>query len=112
MQTREKPPVFVHPDVAHLMKGPMLEVRELILNLAAEMAENHDVQIGRVVVRPHHYIEDDWTEVAFDIQLSSDDETAFSYWEAVCDAVTAARSGMSKDARESLDARVEVIVDW
>ena len=112
MQTREKPPVVVHPDVAHLMNGPMIEIRELVVDRAAAVAESRGVRIDRVVIRPHHYIEDDWTEVDFDIQLSSDDETAFSYWEAVCDAVTAARSGMSKDARESLDARVGVVVDW
>ena len=40
MQLREKPPVVIDPDVMHLMKGDMIEIRDTILDLATSVADS------------------------------------------------------------------------
>ena len=111
MQTREKPPVVVHPDVEHLMKGDMLAIRETVIDVAASIADSHGIQIDRIVIRLHYYVEDDWGNVAFDVQISADDDAAFSYWEEVSDAITEARLEMPENTAHMLDD-VGVLVYW
>ena len=111
MQLREKPPVVVDPNVMHLMKGDMIEIRDTILDLAASVADSRGIHIDQILIRLHYYIEDDWADVTFDIQVSADDDAAFSYWEAVSDAVTEAQKGMPETTARTLDD-VGVLVDW
>ena len=111
MQLREKPPVVIDPDVMHLMKGDMIDIRNTILDLAASVADSRGVHIDRIVIRLHYYIEDDWGNVAFDIQVSADDDAAFLYWEEVSDAITEAQKEMPETAARILDD-VGVLVYW
>ena len=111
MQTREKPPVIVEPDVENLMKGDMIDIRNTILDLAASVADSRGIHIDRIVIRLHYYVEDDWANVAFDIQVSADDDAAFSYWEDVSDAITEARKEMPEITARMLDD-VGVLVYW
>ncbi len=111
MQLREKPPVVIDPDAAHLMKGDMVAIRDTIVELAASVAAVRGIHIDRIVIRLHYYIEDDWGNVAFDIQVSADDDAAFSYWEEVSDAITEARKEMPETTAHMLDD-VGVLVYW
>ena len=99
MQLREKPPVVIDPDVEHLMKGEMLEVRDLMLDRAIALAETHDIAIARIMIRSRVWTEDDCEDddcedcedkdVVFEIDVDTrDDDRAFRYWEAVSDAMT------------------------
>ena len=92
MQIREKPPVVIDPGVEHLMKGAMLEVRDLLLDRAIALAETHDIPIVRIMIRPRVWTEDDCEDedVVFAIDVdANDDAQALRYWEAVSDAMTA-----------------------
>ena len=91
MQLREKPPVVIDPDVMHLMKGEMIEVRDLLLDRAIALAETHDIHIVRILIQSRVWTEDDCEDedVVFDIDVDTqDDDGAFRYWEAVSDAMT------------------------
>ena len=113
MQTREKPPVVVHQDVAHLMNGPMIEIRELVVDRAAAVAESHVVTIDQVAVRELYSYEEDWSKVVFEIRMSeNDDETAFSYWKAADDAIWNDRGRLSKSAQTLLEEEVTIFVAW
>ncbi len=111
MQLREKPPVVIDPDVMHLMKGDMIDIRNTILDLAASVADSRGIHIDRILIRLHYYIEDDWGNVAFDIQVSAEDEAAFSYWEAISDAITDTQKEMPGTTACMLDD-VGVLVYW
>ena len=92
MQLREKPPVVIDPDIAHLMKGEMLEVRDLMLDRAVALSETHGIPIVRIMIRSRVWTEEDDCEekdVVFDIDVDTqDDEGAFHYWDAILDAMT------------------------
>ena len=92
MQTREKPPVVVHPDVEHLMAGDMLKVRDLMLERSIALAETHDIAIVRIMIQSRVWTEDDCEDedVVFAIDVDADDDArVFHYWENVSDAMTA-----------------------
>ena len=113
MQTREKPTIVVHPDVAHLMKGPMIDIRDLILDRAASVSESRGVAIYQVGVRQLHSYDEDWSKVVFEIRTSQDDDkSAFEYWEAVDDAVWEGRNKLSKPAQSLLNEEVTIFVSW
>ena len=112
MQTREKPPITVHPDVEHLMKGDMLQVRDLILDRATAVAETHEVEIEQVRVRELFCYGEDWSKVIFEICTSADEDTAMAYWEAVDNAVWNDRNKLSKSAETVLDEGVTIFVNW
>ena len=91
MQLREKPPVVIDPDIEHLMKGEMLEVRDLMLNQAIALAETHSIPIVRIMIRSRVWTEDDCEDedVVFAIDVDAqDDDRVFRYWEAVSNAMT------------------------
>ena len=91
MQTREKPPITVHPDVEHLMKGDMLQVRDFMLDRITALAEIHNVAIVRIMIQCRVWTEDDFDDedVVFTIDVDTDDDArAFRYWEAVSDAMS------------------------
>ncbi len=91
MQTREKPPVVVQPEVEHLMKGDMLKVRDLMLDRAVALSESHGIPIVRIMIRSRVWTEDDCEDkdVVFEIDVDTqDDDRASRYWEAVSDAMT------------------------
>ena len=112
MQTREKPPVVVHPDVEHLMEGYMLSIRDHILGTATEVAEAHGVEIEQFRIRELYCYDEDWSKVIFETCISADDEAAFAYWEAVVDSVWADRGSLSEPAQSALDEDVTVFVHW
>jgi hypothetical protein len=113
MQTREKPPVVVHPDVAHLMNGPMIEIRELVVDRAAAVAESRGVGVAQVRVNELYYYEDDLSKVVFVIRLSDDDDSAaFAYWEAVDNAIWNDRGRLSKSAQALLEDEVTIFAEW
>ena len=91
MQTREKPPVVVHPDVEHLMKGHMLKIRDLMLDRIIALADTHEITIIRIMIQPRVWTEDDCEDedVVFAIDVDSDDDArVVRYWEAVSDAMS------------------------
>ena len=91
MQLREKPPVVIDTDVAHLMKGEMLEVRDLILDRAVALSEAYGIPIVRIMIRSRVWTEDDCEDedFVFDIDIDTqDDEGAVRYWDAILDAMT------------------------
>jgi hypothetical protein len=112
MQIREKPPVVVDPDVDHLMKMDMIEIRDTLLDLATRIAEHRDIRIEMIAIRLHHFIEDDWENVIFEIHVSADEASGFAYWEAVCDAISEVGKNMSKSAQAALNDHVGVFVEW
>ena len=113
MQTREKPPVVVHPDVAHLMNEPMTEIRDLVVDRAAAVAEDRGVRIDQVWVRELYYYEDDLSKVVFEIRMpGADDDAAFAYWEAVDDAIWNDRSKLSKSTQTLLEDEVTIFAEW
>ena len=112
MQLREKPPVVVDPDVMHLMKGDMIDIRDTILNLAVKVAERRDIPIVRVAIRQGYIIEDDWEDVILEVHVAADEDRAFEYWEAVCDSMSEVEQGMTKAAQDLLNERVTVFVEW
>lgn len=112
MQTREKPPVVVHPDVAHLMNGPMIEIRDVIVDQACRVAQDMKILVDQIVIREFYDYEEEWSRIIFEICISADDETPFTYWEAVTDAVWDDQVQISKVARATLDDDVSVFVHW
>ena len=91
IQTREKPPVVVYPDVEHLMKGDMLKVRDLMVDWTIALAETHDIAIVRIMIQSRVWTEDDSEDedVVFTIDVDAhDDARALSYWEAVSEVMT------------------------
>ena len=112
MQTREKPPVVVHPDVEHLMKGPMIEIKDLIVDRACQVAQDLDVQIDQVSVWEYYDYEEEWSRIIFETCISEDDEIALAYWETVVDTVWDDQVQISKAARGILDDDVSVFVHW
>ena len=112
MQTRHLPPVLVAPEVEHLMKGEMIDIRGTILHLASRVAENRGICIDRILIRLHYFIEDDWENVVFEIHVSADEESGFAYWEAICDAVSEAEKKMSKSVQDTINDHVGVFVEW
>ena len=112
MQTKEKPPVVVHPDVEPLMKGDMLKIRDLILGRAAAIAETHGVEIEQIRIRELYCYGEDWSKVIFEMCITESDEAAFAYWEAVDDAVWEDRGELSESAQAVLDSEVTIFVDW
>lgn len=111
MQIRDKPPVIVESDAERLMKGDMIEIRDTILDLADSVADSRGIHIDRILIRLPYYIEHDWEGVTFDIQVSADDDAAFSYWEEVSDAVTEAQERMPETTARRLND-VGVLVYW
>ena len=112
MQIREKPPVVVDPSVEHLMKGDMIEIRDLVLDKAISVAEVMTVPIEKVWIRLLYLAEDDWADVIFEVHVAADEDTAFAYWEAVSDAVSQATEGLEKAMQDTLNYHVGVFVEW
>ena len=52
-----------------------------------------------------------WEEVAFDINLVADMETAFSYWSAVSNAVGESGKDMTEKMQDTLNGHVGVGVE-
>ena len=91
MQTREMPPIAVHPDVERLMNDDMLQVRDFMLDRIIALAEIHSVVIARIMIQCRVWVEDDFDgeDIVFTIDVDTDDDArAFRYWEAVSDAMS------------------------
>ena len=112
MQLREKPPVVIDPDVMHWMTGDMIDIRNTVLDLAASVADNRGVQIDRIVIRLGYIIEDDWEDVILEVHVDADEDSAFAYWEAVCDSIPEVQQGMTEESQDLLNDRVTVFVEW
>ena len=112
MQTRERPPVNVEPDVEHLIKGDMLAIRDTVLDLIPTVARRHSIEVDHVRIRLHYIIEDDWENVIFEIHVASDEDSAFRYWEAISDAVSKAAKEMDQVMQDTLNDHVGVFVEW
>lgn len=112
MQTREKPPVVVHPDVESLMKGDILDIRDLILDRAIAVAETHRVEVEQILIRELCCYDEDWSKVIFEMCISTDDEVAFAYWEALVNSVWCERGNLSETAQVALDEEVTIFVHW
>ena len=112
MQLREKPQVVMDPNVMHMMKGDMIDIRDKVLNLAVWVAEKRGIPIDQIAIRQGYIIEDDWEDVIFEVHVAADEDSAFSYWEAVCDSIPQVQQGMTKESQDLLNDRVAVFVEW
>ena len=112
MQLREKPQVVMDPEVMHMMKGDMIDIRDMVLNLAVKVAEKHGIPIVRIAIRQGYIIEDDWEDVILEVHVAVDEDSAFAYWEAVCDSISEVEQGMTKGSQDLLNERMAVFVEW
>ena len=113
MQTREKPPVVVHPDVESLMKEHMLELCDVIVDRAREFARRFDFVIDQVVIRKLYYpCDEDDSKVIFELCVSGDESKIDEFWDAVVTNVSEHSSEMSEKARSAFDEVVSVFVNW
>ena len=114
MQTKQKPPITIKPDVLPQMKGDMPEIRDMILEQVIRVAEERDIHIHCIVVRPDYaaeYMNED-DGVIFAVYIPSDDDTAMSYWSAIGDALTESEKSLSKAAYYTFNYHVSVFVEW
>ena len=115
MQTREKPPITIKPDVMPLLKKKhMPEIRDMILEQVIKVAEERDVHIHCIVVRPDYaaeYMNED-DGVIFAVYIPADDDTAMAYWQAIGDALTESEKSLSKAAYYTFNYHVWVFVEW
>ena len=116
MRTKEIPPIVIDPQVEPFMKGDMLEIRDLVLEQAVAVAKGHGLAIDRIFVNHYYCMECDCKQDAcgdftFDIELTTDDDKAFSYWEEVSGAITKAQKHLSKTASDLLN-EIGVLVYW
>ena len=112
MQTSQLPPVVITPDVERLMKGDMIDIRDLVLKWAVAVSENQGIALAQVRVRELYCYEEDWSKVIFEMCVTADDDTAFAYWKAVDDAVWDNRWDLSESAQVALDKNVTIFVRW
>ncbi len=106
------PPVIVDPGVERLLTGEMLEIRDLVLDRAIKVSAIQSVSIDQIRIRELYCLEEDWSKVIFEMCISENDETAFTFWEAVDDAVWDDRGMLSKSARKALDEDATIFVLW
>ena len=112
MQTSQLPPVVVTPDVERLMKGDIIDIRDLVLKWAVIVSENRGIELVQVRVRELYSYEEDWSKVIFEMCVRADDDMAFAYWKAVDDAVWDNRCDLSESAQVTLDEDVTIFVHW
>ena len=108
-ETKRTPPIVVDPNVERLMKGDMLAIRDMILGHAAAVSEVRGVPINEVRIALCGDADNCcWEEVAFDINLAADMETAFAYWSAVSNAVGESSKGMTEKMQDTLSDRAGI----
>ncbi len=113
MQTREKPPVVVHPDVESLMKGYLLELRDVIVDQSKKSARRFGFTLDQVVIRKFYDpCDEDDDRLIFELCVSGDESKIDEFWDAVISNVSEHETKMSKKAREAFDEVVSVFVHW
>lgn len=114
MQTKQKPPIIIKPDVLPQMKGDMLEIRDMVLEHVVRIAEEQDIHIHRIVVRPDYAAEymNESDGVIVAVYIPAEDDTAMSYWGAIGDALTESEKNLSKSAYHTLNYHFGVFVEW
>ena len=115
MQTREKPPITIKPDAMPLLKKKhMPEIRDMILKQVIKVAEERNVHIDHILVRPDYALEytDDWERVIFVAYVSADEDTAISYMKAIGKAIMEAEKSLSEEALYVLNYHVGESVEW
>ena len=115
MQTRQKPPITINPDAIPLLKKKhMPEIRDMVINQMIRVAEERDVHIDYILVRPDYALEytGDWERVIFAVYVSADEDTAMSYMEAIGKAIMEAEKSLSEEALYMLNYHVGESVEW
>lgn len=108
-RTKRTPPIVVDPNVERLMKGDMIAIRDMILGHVAAVSNAKGVQINEVRIMLRRDVEDPcWEEVAFDINLAADMETAFEYWSAVSNAVGESGKIMTEKMQDTLSGHAAI----
>ena len=106
------PPIVVDPNVERLMTGDMIAIRDMILGHVAAVSEVWGAPINEVRIALCGDADNCcWEEVAFDINLAADMETAFAYWSAVSNAVGESGKDMTEKMQDTLNGHVGVGVD-
>lgn len=108
-RTKPMPPIVVDPNVERLMKGDMIAIRDMILGHVATVSDAKGVRINEVRITLRRDEEDPcWEEVAFDINLAADMETAFKYWSAVSNAVGESGRSMTEKMQDTLSGHAAI----
>ena len=111
MQTREKPPIIVAPEVEHLMNGHVLELCDVVVSQAGGSARGFNLTLDQIVIRKLYYsCEDD--RLVFELCVSGDESKIDEFWDAVVNNISDHGSKMSKEARAAFDEVVSVFVNW
>ncbi len=117
MQTREKPPITIKPDAIPLLKKKhMPEIRDMMLEQVIRVAEERDIHIHCIVVRPDYaaeYMNED-DGVIFAVYIPADDDTAMAYWQAIYGGIEEAEKKLSQAAYELFNDQLiaSVFVEW
>ena len=115
MQTKQKPPITIKPDAIPLLKKKhMPEIRDMVLEQIISVAEERDIHIDRILVRPDYALEytGDWERVIFVAYVSADEDTAMSYMTAIGKAVMEAEKRLSEEVLYALNYHVGESVEW
>ena len=107
-----RPPVVMESGVERLMDDDMLQVRDLVLETAIEVAGVAGVRIERLSIRELNCRDEDWSKVIFEARIAESDEAAFAYWEAVDAAVWEGRYSLPKSALRALEENATIFVRW
>ena len=108
-KTKRTPPIVVNPNAERLMKGDMIAIRDMILGHVAAVSDAKGIRINEVRISLRRDAEDPcWEEVAFDINLAADMETAFKYWSAVSNAVGESGKVMSDEMQDTLSGHAAI----
>ena len=108
-QIKRTPPIVVDTDVERLMTGDMIPIRDMILGHVAAVSEVRGAPIKEARITLRMDAENCcWEEVAFDINLAADMETAFAYWSAVSNAVGESGKGIAEKMQDTLNGHVGI----
>ena len=113
MQTREKPPVVVAPDVESLMKGHLLELGDVIVDQSKRSAKRFGFTLDQIVIRKlYDPCDEDDDRLIFELCVSGDESKIDDFWDAVVSNVSEHGTKMSREARVAFDEFVSVFVHW
>ena len=113
-QASQKPAIVIEPDVEPFMDDDMKRIREIQLRTAIDIADARCVSIKRIrnwlFLSPE---EPDWPVIIFEILIDADDDTGYSYWEVVVNAVfKAADTELDATQKDLLRDHVAEFVEW
>ena len=113
MQTREKPPIVVAPEVEPLMKGHLLELRDVLVDQSKRAAIRFGLTLDQILIRKFYDpCEEGDDRLIFELCVSGDESKIDEFWDSVVNNTSEHGTKMSKKARVAFDEVVSVFVHW